>query len=233
MKRNLLPVMIIMMIVIIADNLFAEQNFDETMNQITHEYLKIKDALASDKTEGVTAAAKMMLPLIEKLELTNVPEEQQTKFKKIPDKLSSATTELTKAKDIKAMRTSFNDLSKPMALWASITLPEGVNVAYCPMAPGSWLQTGKEIRNPYYGAKMLKCGEIVSVGKKGCPPNCTRSCCADEQKTGSHICEEKCEHNPEMMKDHKCNESCDHHQKMENKHVCDENCDHAGCHKRI
>ncbi|MBD3391520.1 MAG: DUF3347 domain-containing protein, partial [Chitinivibrionales bacterium] len=37
-------------------------------------------------------------------------------------------------------------------------------LAFCPMAFGNkgayWLQTGKEIRNPYFGAKMLKCGEI-------------------------------------------------------------------------
>ena len=37
-------------------------------------------------------------------------------------------------------------------------------VAFCPMAfdnkGGSWLQTQKDIHNPYYGAAMLKCGEI-------------------------------------------------------------------------
>jgi len=29
------------------------------------------------------------------------------------------------------------------------------------MAKGSWLQSGKEIKNPYYGKSMLACGEIV------------------------------------------------------------------------
>jgi len=29
------------------------------------------------------------------------------------------------------------------------------NEAYCPMAKASWLQTEKEVRNPYYGKSML------------------------------------------------------------------------------
>lgn len=33
-----------------------------------------------------------------------------------------------------------------------------VIVAFCPMAPGRWVQTEKELRNPYYGSKMLTCG---------------------------------------------------------------------------
>lgn len=33
-----------------------------------------------------------------------------------------------------------------------------VAVAFCPMAPGRWLQTGAPLANPYYGASMLRCG---------------------------------------------------------------------------
>jgi hypothetical protein len=37
---------------------------------------------------------------------------------------------------------------------------------YCPMAFSNtgayWLSESKEIRNPYFGDKMLKCGRIVS-----------------------------------------------------------------------
>ena len=35
---------------------------------------------------------------------------------------------------------------------------EKIIVAYCPMAPGRWLQTESTISNPYYGSKMLTCG---------------------------------------------------------------------------
>ncbi len=32
----------------------------------------------------------------------------------------------------------------------------------CSKVPGNWVQTTKEIRNPYYGSKMLESGELVS-----------------------------------------------------------------------
>ena len=33
-----------------------------------------------------------------------------------------------------------------------------VIVAFCPMAPGRWLQTEQTVSNPYYGSEMLTCG---------------------------------------------------------------------------
>ncbi len=35
--------------------------------------------------------------------------------------------------------------------------------AWCPMAPGHWLQTGADIRNPFYGAEMLGCGTLEAL----------------------------------------------------------------------
>ena len=51
------------------------------------------------------------------------------------------------------------------------TLVKGADISmgelyleYCPMANGNtggyWLSNEKEIRNPYFGDKMLKCGSV-------------------------------------------------------------------------
>jgi Cu(I)/Ag(I) efflux system membrane fusion protein len=44
-------------------------------------------------------------------------------------------------------------------------LADGWYEAYCPMARdgegASWLQREAELRNPYFGAMMLRCGDIV------------------------------------------------------------------------
>lgn len=51
-------------------------------------------------------------------------------------------------------------------LWPQLrATPEAqtLHVAFCPMAPGSWLQRGPELRNPYYGAQMLRCGELMGT----------------------------------------------------------------------
>ncbi|MCK6503828.1 hypothetical protein L6R53_10580 [Myxococcota bacterium] len=35
--------------------------------------------------------------------------------------------------------------------------------AFCPMAPGYWLQRDAAIQNPYYGAQMLACGTLEGI----------------------------------------------------------------------
>jgi len=198
MKRSIIVLTMAMMVLSIS--LFAENSFDETMNKITVEYLKIKDTLVNDKTENVNENAKAILMLSKKLDSSKVMGEHKDHFKDLPNKISIAAKELSEAKKIKMMRAAFNDLSKPMAMWATMMKPTGINVAYCSMNPGSWLQKGKEIRNPYYGASMLKCGEIVSEGANE-KHVCTSECKHDEMKE---------EHNMNMMKDHKCDSNCKH-----------------------
>ncbi len=62
--------------------------------------------------------------------------------------------------DLEGLREEFLDLSVPaLAFAAQSTGGETpVAVAFCPMKPGRWLQTGRTIANPYYGASMLTCG---------------------------------------------------------------------------
>jgi hypothetical protein len=48
-----------------------------------------------------------------------------------------------------------------MAMWGTMSKPKGIDVVFCSMAKGSWLQKRGEVRNPYYGSSMLTCGEVV------------------------------------------------------------------------
>lgn len=140
----------------------GSQKFDQQMQAILEQYLKIPKALAADKTEGVVEAAKKMESLANKLDAASVSGEHAMHYSKIPASLKTAARQLKNTKTIKAMRASLKELSKPMAMWVTMSKPKGVSVAYCSMAPGSWLQQGTTIANPYYGAKMLRCGEIVA-----------------------------------------------------------------------
>jgi hypothetical protein len=38
------------------------------------------------------------------------------------------------------------------------------------MVKKNWLQADKEIRNPYYGSSMLKCGELVQASQPKAAP---------------------------------------------------------------
>jgi len=74
---------------------------------------------------------------------------------------------LAKTKGIEAMRKALKPLSQPLVMWATMSKAAGVNVVFCSMAKGSWLQKEKVIANPYYGSKMLRCDEIISGKDKG------------------------------------------------------------------
>jgi Cu(I)/Ag(I) efflux system membrane fusion protein len=138
------------------------EEFDNAMNPILKEYLKIQEALAADKADGVKGAAEKILKLADSLDAKTVTGEHESHYKHVPMKIKEAANKLTNGgKDIGAIRETFKALSKPMAMWATMSKPKDIYVVYCSMAKGSWLQNDKTIRNPYYGHKMLRCGEIV------------------------------------------------------------------------
>jgi Cu(I)/Ag(I) efflux system membrane fusion protein len=197
MKTNM---WIVTAIVLMAGILYAAEmsDFDLKMSKITEYYLVIQNDLTEDKTDNVKEMAMKMQEEIKKLNMRKGEELMIAEFKGLPEELDMQTLKLMKAADIKEMREVFKELSKPMARWATMNKPAEINVAYCPMAPGSWLQKGEEIRNPYYGASMLKCGEIVSSGeekmmKHDCS-NCEQNCLHHEMKSA-----EKPEHHQGKM----------------------------------
>jgi hypothetical protein len=78
-----------------------------------------------------------------------------------PEVAKQAET-LAQAKDLKAARAAFKPLSASLVKYlADKKAGKGVyHEVYCPMADANWLQTGKDIKNPYFGKEMLDCGEI-------------------------------------------------------------------------
>lgn len=80
--------------------------------------------------------------------------------------LAQFASKITATNSLETQRILFSDLSNEMiAKIKSAGLKSGeVYVEYCPMAlndkGASWLSNQKEIKNPYYGDKMLDCGEI-------------------------------------------------------------------------
>ena len=68
--------------------------------------------------------------------------------------------------EIGKMRVLFKNISDQMVMLIKTFggIDQPVFVDYCPMANNDqgaeWLSTEKEIKNPYFGASMLKCGEV-------------------------------------------------------------------------
>jgi hypothetical protein len=80
-----------------------------------------------------------------------------------------AATKLANTSDLDEQRKLFSTLSNEMAtLVKDGKLSMGMlYLEYCPMANNNsgayWLSNEKEIKNPYFGDKMLKCGSVKEM----------------------------------------------------------------------
>ena len=131
-------------------------------------YEAIHRALASDTVDGVADNALAIQTAAEaaaedfSAQKAGVATANTDACRSLLPEVARAAEKLAAAKDLKAARETFGELSRPMIRWREMATGERPKVAYCPMAKKPWLQDSEEIANPYYGSKMLRCGEIVS-----------------------------------------------------------------------
>lgn len=137
------------------------KEFDAGMKPILAQYLQMQSSLASDSVEGIKKSAKKIKTLAKKLDPSSVTGKHAGHYKNVPSNLVKHASAIGKSNDIAMIREKFKKLSQPMAMWAGMSKPKGIDVVYCSMAKASWLQKKGKTRNPYYGKKMLACGEIV------------------------------------------------------------------------
>lgn len=114
-------------------------------------YLTIQTNLANDSIKGLDEHASAIAKAVHGDEM-----------KMLPADVATQAESLAKAKDLKTAREAFKPLSASLVKYlADKKAGKGTyHEAYCPMAKASWLQTEKEVRNPYYGKAMLTCGEL-------------------------------------------------------------------------
>ncbi len=125
-------------------------------------YLSFHESLAKDDFASAKTAAKEIIELLSNVNLEGA----------WPELLSEAQAFLVPVAELKSLdevRLAFEQLSMFMT-----TLLErygnqtanAINESFCPMAFDNrgafWWQTGKEIRNPYFGASMYGCGSVKS-----------------------------------------------------------------------
>ena len=136
--------------------------FDQSMEGIAEQLVVISEALAADKTDGISEAAEAILLLTEKLKPEESTGEHAKHFKAIPAQVQKGAQQVIDAKDLKGAREAFKVLTAPVVMWAKMVKPAGFYVVYCGMQKASWLQKDDTVRNPYHGSEMLHCGQVQS-----------------------------------------------------------------------
>lgn len=122
-------------------------------------YLKMHTALAADSGVGVAETAAVLVK--EAASYAN-----HSADKRAYDALAAAAAKVN-GKDLATLREQFKSFSVAMDTFLRGAGAKGWQLFYCPMAEGYWIQSDAEVRNPYYGKSMLRCGDAVEGVKKG------------------------------------------------------------------
>jgi Cu(I)/Ag(I) efflux system membrane fusion protein len=132
-------------------------------------YEAIHAALANDTLEGVAANARKIQRIAGQAAAdfqattAGVPADKASQCQALLPKVQDAAARLARATTLEEARQAFGELSRPMVQWREMsTSTHKPNVVFCPMAKKPWLQESDQVANPYFGSKMLKCGNIVS-----------------------------------------------------------------------
>lgn len=141
-------------------------SFKSQLLQVVDIYLTLKDALVASKSSEVKLQAEHMQNKLQKVDMKQLNGEAHKYWMEKSKKINESIQKIISGKDIEIQRSSFDDLS--LALITSVQafgLTSGkLYIQYCPMADNNngayWLSKQDKIRNPYFGEKMLTCGEV-------------------------------------------------------------------------
>lgn len=130
-------------------------------------YVGVSEALSKDDAEAARVALKGFANALNSISDANLSEKAMQFWSDKKRLMITGIAEMRNAQDIEAMRKGFFTVSTGMldvTKRMGISLNGDVYEVYCPMAfdnkGAAWLQQDESIRNPYFGAKMLNCGEV-------------------------------------------------------------------------
>jgi Cu(I)/Ag(I) efflux system membrane fusion protein len=149
------------------DNTVATpEKFTTQLTDFVNQYFELKNSLVQSNFQLTQASAKKLESAINKIDMKLLDDKAHTVWMEHYSKIKNDIGQLQTAKDIEKQREIFSALSDQLIETVETfgLKIETVYVAYCPMALDDtgayWLSEFEEIKNPYFGDKMLKCGEI-------------------------------------------------------------------------
>jgi Cu(I)/Ag(I) efflux system membrane fusion protein len=142
--------------------------FNQSFSQILDSYYHLKDALVLSNDTLAITSAKRVISLSDSLKLDDLIADSSIVMmaKGYIDNISAEAKGLVGEKDIEGKRKSFQMISDNMYdLVRTVRYDrEKIYHQYCPMAFNDagayWLSNTEDIKNPYFGKKMLTCGEV-------------------------------------------------------------------------
>ena len=141
--------------------------FKKALGELLQRYFGLKEALAGDDFPSAEKAAEQFASALVKMDMGLLKGEAHVIWMETLGTLNKGVKTVRTATDIETARNGFELLSIGMTLAVErlgLEMEGPVFELFCPMAfenrGAAWLQQTEEVRNPYFGAMMLACGEV-------------------------------------------------------------------------
>ncbi|MCC5829142.1 MAG: efflux RND transporter periplasmic adaptor subunit [Phycisphaeraceae bacterium] len=147
----------------------APEEFQAALGRLIQANFGLVESLAGDSPEQARRRSQDVRAVLDAIEVDELEEEAQKRWRDSKRTMAEALEALGTEEDLANQRQrfeAFSDHLTEMVRVFGVTGTATVYRAMCPMVNGRegfWLQDVQQIANPYHGASMLRCGEIVET----------------------------------------------------------------------
>lgn len=139
---------------------------DSPLSKVQSHYFSIKDALVKADSKTASAQSKELMNAVTAVKMGELSPSEHDAWMKVMNTLGTDAKAISQTQDIKKQRETFKSLSKNMyELLKTSKHSTPIYYQYCPMQDANWLSLENTVKNPYYGAQMLTCGNTVETLK--------------------------------------------------------------------
>ena len=147
----------------------VSKEFQKQLNEVFIKYIALKDAFVKEESNNIISQSEKIGAILSKVDIKLLEnKESQTFWMSLEKQLRVAVSSILKTTAIKEQRNHFKQVSSSLIEALQVFgVNEKVFVAFCPMADSNkgayWLSIEEKVINPYFGNKMLTCGEVKQV----------------------------------------------------------------------
>ncbi len=143
----------------------ADAMYHQHVRPLIEAYLDLAGALAADDREAADTAARTLRTALKGAEPHGLTGADADTFKKYMKAVESSLP--ADGADLDVLRAKLPDVTAALQTYLRTfghDRPDPIAVLFCPMAfnnkGADWLQGNVQVANPYFGKKMLRCGEV-------------------------------------------------------------------------
>lgn len=144
----------------------VDEKFRHQLQEVFSAYVDLKNALVSSEPGKVKDEANDIRETLTKVDMKLVEGAAHNDWMTYLAPMESALKNIQSSEDLEAQRKAFSTLSENLYKSIKAFGLDGKEAYYefCPMAFDNegayWLSEENKIKNPYFGEKMLTCGEV-------------------------------------------------------------------------